>query len=186
MRVMFLALDCICFKAQGHIIPLNLTMRNAFRLNNPVQNGSPVIKYRLCLFVKAKQRVQSLSVIRGEKLDANIRSQSVQYVGKRISSWLHTGIVLIRVMSTARLQSSHTETCKRFFSNISSARSPSSNSDCGTKLHADNKLKIISGNIVRWNHHGEQNIPKPETITCVPNTNPPCKQREECSVTASR
>lgn len=47
-----------------------------------------------------------------------------------------------------------------------------SNSNCNTKPHTDNKVKIISGDIVRQNHHGVENIPKPKTIMDISHTIP--------------
>ena len=49
-------------------------------------------------------------------------------------------------------------------------QSQASNSDCNTDPRADNKVKIISGDIVRRNHHGEQNLPKPQTIMDISHT----------------
>lgn len=56
--------------------------------------------------------------------------------------------------------------------NICGARLQFSDSNCQTKPHADNKVKIISGDIIRRNHHGEENIPKPQTIMDISRTIP--------------
>lgn len=48
--------------------------------------------------------------------------------------------------------------------NICTTHLQFSTRNCKTKPHADNKVKIISGDIVRRNHHGEESIPKPQTI----------------------